>query len=65
MVTAQVITPTNDSFTGTPPQFILQTNQVMDTSSVKIFPLTNDAGLAGSQQQLNVGLALFLSSSGG
>ncbi len=62
VASAQIVAPANGNSSGNPPQFILQTTQVMGTSLIKIYPLTNDAGLAGSQQQLNVGLASSLSS---
>jgi len=49
LASAQVVGPTNGTFSGNPPQSTLQTTQVMGTSSITIYPLTNAA-----QEQLNV-----------
>lgn len=52
---AQNVAPTNASSTATkPPQFQLQTTQTMSQSTYKMYPLTADAGLSGTAQQLNV-----------
>lgn len=54
VASAQVVGPNNGNFSGNSPQFSLQTTQVTRSSPIRIYPLTNDAGLAGSQEQLNV-----------
>lgn len=50
---AQKVAPTNANSTAT--KFQLQTTQTMSESTYKMYPLTANAGLLGTTQQLNVG----------